>query len=88
MIQRRLRVGYTRAGRLIDMLERRGVMRALVGIEADLKQLETKPEPLPELPDAEERKTAIVVDPGGEGPRIVSRLQELHEEIKTKEVVA
>src|SRR5258708_40226999 len=26
MIQRRLRVGYTRAGRLIDMLERRGVI--------------------------------------------------------------
>ena len=28
MIQRRLRVGYTRAGRLIDMLERRGVISA------------------------------------------------------------
>jgi S-DNA-T family DNA segregation ATPase FtsK/SpoIIIE len=26
MVQRRLRVGYTRAGRLIDMLERRGVI--------------------------------------------------------------
>ena len=44
LIQRRLRVGYTRAGRLIDMLERRGIIsgyegskprRVLVG-EADL----------------------------------------------------
>jgi DNA segregation ATPase FtsK/SpoIIIE, S-DNA-T family len=26
LLQRRLRVGYTRAGRLIDMLERRGVI--------------------------------------------------------------
>jgi DNA segregation ATPase FtsK/SpoIIIE, S-DNA-T family len=26
VLQRRLRVGYTRAGRLIDMLERRGVV--------------------------------------------------------------
>jgi S-DNA-T family DNA segregation ATPase FtsK/SpoIIIE len=44
MIQRRLRVGYTRAGRLIDMLERRGVIsgyegskpRAVLIGEADL----------------------------------------------------
>jgi S-DNA-T family DNA segregation ATPase FtsK/SpoIIIE len=47
LIQRRLRVGYTRAGRLIDMLERRGIIsgyegskprRVLVG-EADLEQV-------------------------------------------------
>jgi DNA segregation ATPase FtsK/SpoIIIE, S-DNA-T family len=47
LIQRRLRVGYTRAGRLIDMLERRGIIsgyegskprRVLVG-EADLPRL-------------------------------------------------
>ena len=31
MIQRRLRVGYTRAGRLIDMLERRGVISGSEG---------------------------------------------------------
>ncbi|MFN8162023.1 MAG: DNA translocase FtsK 4TM domain-containing protein [Solirubrobacterales bacterium] len=47
MIQRRLRVGYTRAGRLIDMLERRGVIsgyegskpRQVLVTEADLPRL-------------------------------------------------
>ena len=31
LLQRRLRVGYTRAGRLIDMLERRGVISPYEG---------------------------------------------------------
>jgi S-DNA-T family DNA segregation ATPase FtsK/SpoIIIE len=31
MLQRRLRVGYTRAGRLIDMLERRGIISGYEG---------------------------------------------------------
>jgi len=48
LLQRRLRVGYTRAGRLIDMLERRGIIsgyegskprRVLVG-EAELSQVQ------------------------------------------------
>ena len=34
LLQRRLRVGYTRAGRLIDMLERRGIISGLRGLEA------------------------------------------------------
>jgi S-DNA-T family DNA segregation ATPase FtsK/SpoIIIE len=47
LLQRRLRVGYTRAGRLIDMLERRGIItgyegskprRVLIG-EADLDRI-------------------------------------------------
>ena len=47
LIQRRLRVGYTRAGRLVDMLERRGIIsgyegskprRVLVG-EGDLERV-------------------------------------------------
>ena len=47
LIQRRLRVGYTRAGRLIDMLERRGVISGYEGSkprrvlveEADLQRI-------------------------------------------------
>ncbi|MGH2980550.1 MAG: DNA translocase FtsK 4TM domain-containing protein [Solirubrobacterales bacterium] len=47
MLQRRLRVGYTRAGRLIDMLERRGVISGYEGSkprqvlisEADLQRV-------------------------------------------------
>ena len=31
LLQRRLRVGYTRAGRLIDMLERRGIISPYEG---------------------------------------------------------
>jgi DNA segregation ATPase FtsK/SpoIIIE, S-DNA-T family len=47
LLQRRLRVGYTRAGRLIDMLERRGIISAYEGskprrvlvAEADLERV-------------------------------------------------
>jgi S-DNA-T family DNA segregation ATPase FtsK/SpoIIIE len=54
MLQRRLRVGYTRAGRLIDMLERRGVISGYEGskprqvliTEADLARV------LSDAPDA------------------------------------
>jgi DNA segregation ATPase FtsK/SpoIIIE, S-DNA-T family len=59
MIQRRLRVGYTRAGRLIDMLERRGVISGYEGskprqvliTQADLTRVlgagdESRPEPV------------------------------------------
>jgi DNA segregation ATPase FtsK/SpoIIIE, S-DNA-T family len=34
MLQRRLRIGYTRAGRLIDMMERRGVISGYEGSKA------------------------------------------------------
>ena len=63
MIQRRLRVGYTRAGRLIDMLERRGVIsgyegskpRQVLANEADLRRLMGHAEaPSAEAPDADE----------------------------------
>jgi S-DNA-T family DNA segregation ATPase FtsK/SpoIIIE len=65
MIQRRLRVGYTRAGRLIDMLERRGVIsgyegskpRQVLVTRADLARLTgasadlSEPEPSGALPE-------------------------------------
>jgi S-DNA-T family DNA segregation ATPase FtsK/SpoIIIE len=65
MIQRRLRVGYTRAGRLIDMLERRGVIsgyegskpRQVLVTQADLARLTgaadgpAEPEPSGALPE-------------------------------------
>jgi DNA segregation ATPase FtsK/SpoIIIE, S-DNA-T family len=59
MLQRRLRVGYTRAGRLIDMMERRGVISGYEGskarqvliTEADLPRvLEALSEPAVALP--------------------------------------
>jgi DNA segregation ATPase FtsK/SpoIIIE, S-DNA-T family len=64
MIQRRLRVGYTRAGRLIDMLERRGVISGYEGskprqvliTEADLQRVlgggEVAAEPVVVEPEA------------------------------------
>jgi S-DNA-T family DNA segregation ATPase FtsK/SpoIIIE len=47
LLQRRLRVGYTRAGRLVDMLERRGIIsgyegskpRRVLVSEADLQSV-------------------------------------------------
>jgi S-DNA-T family DNA segregation ATPase FtsK/SpoIIIE len=48
LLQRRLRVGYTRAGRLIDMLERRGIIsgyegskpRRVLTSEADIERVQ------------------------------------------------
>jgi S-DNA-T family DNA segregation ATPase FtsK/SpoIIIE len=77
MIQRRLRVGYTRAGRLIDMLERRGIIsgyegskprQVLVGI-ADLPRVLGGGEGPPEDGDGQ----------AGETPRQESDTGELAE---------
>ncbi len=56
MLQRRLRLGYTRAGRLIDMLERRGIIsgyegskpRQVLVAEGDLPRVLAALEPDPE----------------------------------------
>ena len=65
MIQRRLRVGYTRAGRLIDMLERRGVISGYEGskprqvliTEADLSRvLSGGPEAEPVAADTDQSR--------------------------------
>jgi len=55
LLQRRLRVGYTRAGRLIDMLERRGIVSGYEGskarnvliAESDLPRIVGEDEPAP-----------------------------------------
>ena len=61
MLQRRLRVGYTRAGRLIDMLERRGVISGYEGskprqvliTEADLARVLSSAPDSPQEPELE-----------------------------------
>ena len=58
MIQRRLRVGYTRAGRLIDMLERRGVISGYEGSKA--RQVLIGPADIPRILSGR-------ADPGGSG---------------------
>jgi S-DNA-T family DNA segregation ATPase FtsK/SpoIIIE len=66
MLQRRLRLGYTRAGRLIDMLERRGVISGYEGskprqvliTEAEL------PRVLAALQDGEAVSQPVFAEPG------------------------
>jgi S-DNA-T family DNA segregation ATPase FtsK/SpoIIIE len=67
MLQRRLRLGYTRAGRLIDMLERRGVISGYEGSKP--RQVLVSEADLPRVLAAlEERGDAVAVaddeDPG------------------------
>jgi S-DNA-T family DNA segregation ATPase FtsK/SpoIIIE len=70
MLQRRLRVGYTRAGRLIDMLERRGVIsgyegskpRQVLVSEADLPRVLDQPDRVEDA-DGEPEPAPV----GGEG---------------------
>jgi len=72
MIQRRLRVGYTRAGRLIDMLERRGIIsgyegskpRQVLASGADLRRLlGSGDEPTPASSEADEEPTDTELEP-------------------------
>jgi S-DNA-T family DNA segregation ATPase FtsK/SpoIIIE len=64
MVQRRLRVGYTRAGRLIDMLERRGVISGYEGSKP--RQVLITQADLPRVlssGDAEPASVAVDSDP-------------------------
>ena len=64
MVQRRLRVGYTRAGRLIDMLERRGVISGYEGSKP--RQVLITQADLPRVlgsSDAEPAPVAVDADP-------------------------
>jgi S-DNA-T family DNA segregation ATPase FtsK/SpoIIIE len=61
MIQRRLRVGYTRAGRLIDMLERRGIISGYEGSKP--RQVLVSQAELPRL--LERRESGAVEPPAG-----------------------
>ncbi len=62
MIQRRLRVGYTRAGRLIDMLERRGIISGYEGSKP--RQVLVSQSELPRLLD---RFASGIVDDAEQG---------------------
>ena len=65
MIQRRLRVGYTRAGRLIDMLERRGIISGYEGSKP--RQVLVSQSELPRM--LERLATGIIdrdAEPGGQ----------------------
>ena len=64
MIQRRLRVGYTRAGRLIDMLERRGIISGYEGSKP--RQVLVSQSELPRLLDRVASGIIEAADEGGE----------------------
>ena len=62
MLQRRLRVGYTRAGRLIDMMERRGVISGYEGSKA--RQVLVAEGDLPRVLSALDEPVGQGADPG------------------------
>ncbi len=62
MIQRRLRVGYTRAGRLIDMLERRGIISGYEGSKPRQVLVSQS-----ELPGMLERLASGIIADGSDG---------------------
>lgn len=80
MIQRRLRVGYTRAGRLIDMMERRNVISGYEGskarqvliTEADLPRVLAMLSGQPQLPEAEAVLSQSTAEHTLDGPALES----------------
>jgi DNA segregation ATPase FtsK/SpoIIIE, S-DNA-T family len=78
MIQRRLRVGYTRAGRLIDMLERRGIISGYEGSKP--RQVLVSHADLPRIlggGGGEGGSGERPKDAPGEGPRTETELETL-----------
>ena len=67
MLQRRLRVGYTRAGRLIDMMERRGVISGYEGSKA--RQVLITEADLPRVLESLSGPPASVAGDGAHGSR-------------------
>jgi S-DNA-T family DNA segregation ATPase FtsK/SpoIIIE len=66
MLQRRLRLGYTRAGRLIDMLERRGVISGYEGSKP--RQVLVSEADVPRVLAALEGRADAVAVPDDEDP--------------------
>ena len=62
MLQRRLRLGYTRAGRVIDMLERRGIISGYEGSKP--RQVLVSEADLPQVIAALGGRARAAVDPG------------------------
>ena len=60
LLQRRLRVGYTRAGRLVDMLERRGVISGYEGSKA--RQVLITEADLPRILEALDEPAGVSAD--------------------------
>jgi S-DNA-T family DNA segregation ATPase FtsK/SpoIIIE len=76
MIQRRLRVGYTRAGRLIDMLERRGIISGYEGSKP--RQVLVSEGELPRVLERLSGKASASSQPaaeGGDGPDTEAELE-------------
>jgi S-DNA-T family DNA segregation ATPase FtsK/SpoIIIE len=74
MVQRRLRVGYTRAGRLIDMLERRGVISGYEGSKP--RQVLVSEAELPRMLNALDGSPGRPDEPGEREPEPVAAPQE------------
>ena len=66
MLQRRLRLGYTRAGRLIDMLERRGVISGYEGSKP--RQVLVSEADVPRVLAALEQREGALRIPGADAP--------------------
>jgi S-DNA-T family DNA segregation ATPase FtsK/SpoIIIE len=74
MLQRRLRLGYTRAGRLIDMLERRGVISGYEGSKP--RQVLVSEADLPRVLAALHERAPVGAAPTADEPPVEPPLSE------------